>query len=229
MEPKKNPRIDLQKKSPLFLQLGLIAALSASLLAFELKQPEKAPQYLPGDGGGKTQLDEKVLFTKQEKPQSNPIRQIPLTMLDIRDNISDDAPELMLELLNRISDELPPFIPPKIGGEASLPDDSPILIPDVFASFKGGEEALFKWLKGNIIYPDEAKQINLQGTVYVRFVVEKDGTITNVSVAQGNVGGGCEEIAVEAVRRMPVWNPAKQRNRPVASWFVLPVEFRLQR
>lgn len=228
MEPKKNPRIDLQKKSPVFLQLGLIAALSAVLLAFELKQAEKAP-LLIGDRSPQTTLDEKVIFTRHEKPQTETQRQIPLTLLIINDNLSDDAPDLMLELLNMNPDELPPYVPPRLMDEPSVPDDPPTPFPEIYASFPGGEEALYRWLSANIKYPEDAKRIPLEGIVYVRFVVEKDGSITNVSVAQGNVGGGCEEAALDGVRKMPAWNPGKQRNRPVASWFVLPVEFRLKK
>jgi len=101
--------------------------------------------------------------------------------------------------------------------------------PDVYAEFKGGEKALYAWLAANGSYPQEEKMIGIQGTVYVKFVVERDGSIGEAHIARGIPGGrGLEEAAIQMVKKMPDWNPAKQRNRPVRSWYVLPVNFEIR-
>ncbi len=226
MECKKNPRIDLQKKRPLFVQIGLITALSFALFAFELKQFDK-PVPSIDVGLKKTVFNETIIATKLEKPREAIQHRPAVTRLDIRTDVPDDLPDLIIETGWRTGDLTPTYIPPAYMPEVEPPDPPPVPFPDIFAGFVGGEEALFEWLGKNLQYPEDARRAGIQGVVHVRFVVEKDGKIGYAEIAQGNLGGGCEEAAIDAIKRMPAWNPAKQRNRPVASWFVLPVDFRL--
>ena len=78
----------------------------------------------------------------------------------------------------------------------------------------------------NIKYPEVARTSGITGTVYVQFVVEKDGSISDVKVVRG-IGGGCDEEAVRVVKSMPRWKPGKQRGQPVRVYFTLPIEFKL--
>ena len=106
-------------------------------------------------------------------------------------------------------------------------DDKIYDIVEVNAGFPGGEEACFKWIAENIQYPQEAKENKIQGRVTVSFVVEKDGTLTDVKVI-GNPYKYISEEAVRVVKAMPKWNPAKDKGKIVRSRFNLPVIFRLQ-
>ena len=72
-----------------------------------------------------------------------------------------------------------------------------------------------------------AKNAGISGKVYITFVVEKDGSITDVKVLRG-IGGGCDEEAVRVVQSMPRWSPGKQRGKPVRVQYNLPVRFTLQ-
>ena len=72
-----------------------------------------------------------------------------------------------------------------------------------------------------------AKESGIQGMVYVTFVVERDGSITDVRVLRG-IGGGCDEEAIRVVSAMPKWTPGKQRGKPVRVQYNLPVRFTLQ-
>ena len=94
-------------------------------------------------------------------------------------------------------------------------------------TFPGGETALYQYLADNIKYPEEAKELGIQGRVFVNFVVEKDGSVTNVRVLRG-IGGGCDEEAVRVVKAMPKWTPGKQRGIPVRVSYNLPIKFTLQ-
>jgi protein TonB len=85
---------------------------------------------------------------------------------------------------------------------------------------------MYEFLSQNIKYPEEAKELGIQGKVFVTFVVEKDGSIADVKVLRG-IGGGCDEEAVRVVRSMPKWNPGKQRGEAVRVQFNLPVKFTL--
>ena len=94
--------------------------------------------------------------------------------------------------------------------------------------FKGGMDALMKYLSSNINYPQEAKDKNIQGKALIRFVVEKDGSITDVEVARSSGNDLLDQESMRVVKSMPKWNPGKQSGRAVRTRFVLPVMFRLQ-
>jgi periplasmic protein TonB len=109
-----------------------------------------------------------------------------------------------------------------LGGE-----EPPVIYPEVLPSFNGGEDALYKWLGENIKYPQIAKETNIQGTVILQFVVEKDGSITGIQIMK-DIGGGCGEEAVRVVNAMPKWKEGRQNNHPVRAQFVLPIRFVLE-
>ena len=72
-----------------------------------------------------------------------------------------------------------------------------------------------------------ARESGIQGVVYVTFVVEPDGSISNVRVIRG-IGGGCDEEAIRVVKMMPKWIPGNQRGKPVRVQFNMPIKFTLQ-
>ena len=81
----------------------------------------------------------------------------------------------------------------------------------------------------NIQYPTVEKENGIQGKVYLTFVIDKDGSITNVEVYKGLKGGpGCDKEAVRVAKMIPKWSPGKQNGKAVKMRFILPVNFRLQ-
>ncbi len=97
---------------------------------------------------------------------------------------------------------------------------------EVLPSFKGGNEALSAYLKGHIKYPKEAVKKKMQGRVLVKFVVKKDGSITDVSVLKG-ISPELDEEAKRVVEDMPRWNPGIQKGKKVNTQFVMPINFKL--
>ena len=93
-------------------------------------------------------------------------------------------------------------------------------------SYPGGQDGYTKFLIANIKYPEEALKKAVTGTVYVTFVIEKDGAVTNVKVLRG-IGSGCDEEAARVVKMMPKWNPGEQKGKPVAVQYNLPIKFNL--
>lgn len=77
------------------------------------------------------------------------------------------------------------------------------------------------------MYPEIAKESNIQGRVTVKFVVNEEGNVSDIIVVKG-IGGGCDEEAVRVVKKMPKWKPGKQNGRPVKVYFSLPITFRLE-
>jgi TonB family protein len=113
------------------------------------------------------------------------------------------------------------FTPPVI-----QPDDKPLLVVEQNPEFKGGYEAMLKFLGANIHYPEEAKKAGTQGTVFVQFVVEKTGKISNVKILRG-IGKECDEEALRVVKSMPNWIPGRQNGKAVPVMFQIPVKFQL--
>jgi protein TonB len=100
-------------------------------------------------------------------------------------------------------------------------------IVEQMPEFQGGEEKLFEYLSKNIKYPSMARENGITGTVYVTFVVEGDGKITDVKKLRG-IGGGCDEEAIRVVKSMPSWKPGKQNGKSVRVQFNLPIKFTLR-
>lgn len=100
---------------------------------------------------------------------------------------------------------------------------------DEMAEFPGGKKELIKFLAENMKYPDIARELGLQGKSILRFVVGVDSTISNVQAIRGMKDcKECDQEAIRIVRMMPCWRPAKKNGKDVNSYFILPVEFRLQ-
>ncbi len=106
-------------------------------------------------------------------------------------------------------------------------DDETFVAVENMPEFPGGEAALYKYLTKNLKYPDIAREQNIQGKVYVQFIVEKDGSITDPKAIR-DIGGGCGDEAVRVVSGMPKWKPGNQRGRNVRVQFTLPVAFQLE-
>jgi len=105
-------------------------------------------------------------------------------------------------------------------------NDSVYQIVDEMPQFQGGDQAMFTYLSENIKYPEEAKDKGIAGRVFISFVVEKDGSVSNVEVKRG-IGGGCDDEAVRVVKAMPKWKPGKKDGKPVRVSYMLPIVFKL--
>lgn len=106
-------------------------------------------------------------------------------------------------------------------------DDKVYMACENAPTFPGGTHAMYKYLAGNIKYPDEAKAAGKQGRVMVKFVVRKDGSISDVSVVKSAGDASLDKEAVRAVSSMPKWNPGTQGGKPVNVQYAIPVQFKL--
>ena len=105
-------------------------------------------------------------------------------------------------------------------------NDSIYQIVDQMPEFPGGTEALLKFVANNVKYPEKAKDEEISGRVFISFVIEKDGSVSNVEVKRG-IGGGCDDEAVRVVKAMPKWKPGKQDGKPVRVNYMMPFNFKL--
>ena len=105
-------------------------------------------------------------------------------------------------------------------------NDSIYQIVEVMPEFPGGTEKMMDYLSKNIKYPEAAKEKGISGRVFLSFVIEKDGAVSNVKVAKG-IGKECDDEALRVVKAMPKWKPGLQKGKPVRVNYMLPIFFKL--
>jgi protein TonB len=216
MEPKKNPEISLEKKKGLFFQIGLVVTLIVVLVAFEWKSYEKVDYNL-----GQLNLDdleeEIIPITKQEiKPPPPPPP--PPEVIEIVEDEVELEDELEIE--DTESDE---DIAIEIEEES---DDEFFMVVENMPVFPGGDLGLMKYIQRNVKYPPIAKEYNITGKVYVSFIVDKSGSVTNVKIVRG-VGKNLDAEALRVVKSLPKYKPGKQRGKAVRVMFTIPINFTL--
>jgi protein TonB len=223
MELKKNPEADLEKRKSSLRWMGILAAMALMLVSFEWKTFDEV---VAGLGDYKADLveDEIVPISFQQPPPPPPPPPQEATILDIVEDDEDVEEDLVIE--DQTVDETTEIEFIEETAEEVMEEEIFTIVQDM-PSFPGGDGAMLSFLGKNIKYPTLAKESGIQGTVYVTFVVEKDGSVSNVKVLRG-IGGGCDEEAIRVVKSMPKWTPGKQRGKPVKVQYNLPCRFVLQ-
>jgi len=225
MEAKKTPKADLESKRTLFVQIGLIVALAAMLVAFEWKTYDIKQVDLGSRQAEKVEED-LVEITNQNKPPPPPAPPPTTTLINIVQNDVEVEDDLNIDAEATELTEIPEYTPIASTEEEEVAEAEIFTVVEESPSFPGGDEARIRFLTENIKYPQIARESSIQGTVYVTFVVEKNGNVTDVRILRG-IGGGCDEEAVRVIKAMPKWNPGKQRGKPVRVQFNMPIKFTL--
>jgi protein TonB len=226
MEEKKSPKANLENKKLMFMQIGMIIALLVAWLAFEHKSYDKReidPSLLR-----QTEVveEEMVEITKQEEQKPQPV-EVPkqTTQLEIvQDDVEVEDIEINADVdQNEVIEE---YVPVEVE-EEEVQEQEIFQIVEEMPAYPGGDQKLMEYVAKNIKYPQIARETGIQGRVFVGFVVEPDGSVSNVKVLRG-IGGGCDEEAMRVVKSMPKWKPGKQRGKAVRVSYMLPVNFKLQ-
>lgn len=136
-------------------------------------------------------------------------------------------------LPDSIKEKLPEGVKYEIieGRESGHTNNKPVnddvyTLTEILPEFPGGKGAMMTYLAGKIEYPKTAKEAGKEGTVYVSFIVEKDGSITNANVLRG-FDEACDNVALDAVMSMPKWDPGREKGEPVRVQYNLPMKFTL--
>jgi len=220
MKKRKTEKSDLEGKKLIFFQLGFVVALLTVLYAFEFKSYEIPERDILKHDGVEIPIDF-VIRTKHDKPP--PVKKPTVVIKIDLTNAADDN-DIEIDIGDEIDEPLD-WEPP-IDDEPEIDEIEIIYIAEVMPSFPGGYAAMMSFLQKNISYPLLAREASITGTVYVEFIVEKDGSITNI-VPLRDIGGGCDEEAIRVVNMMPKWSCGIQNGRPVRVKFTLPVKFSL--
>ena len=138
------------------------------------------------------------------------------TYAQVLDVKNDDASGEVLKAKEVITDERPKEEETKVFD-----------VVEQMPEFPNGQAALLKWIADNIKYPAIAEENGIQGRVVCTFIVERDGSITDVQVAR-SIDPSLDKEAVRVLKKMPKWKPGKQKGQPVRVKYTVPVTFKLQ-
>lgn len=121
------------------------------------------------------------------------------------------------------------FVSQSMFGQELSSADSVYTVVDVSAEFPGGRPALLKYITENIHYPDDVLKLSLSGKTILKFVVNVDGSLTDIRVVKGMTEfPECDKEAVRVIKSMPNWIPAKLNGEIVRSYFILPISIHFQ-
>lgn len=236
MEVKKNPKQDLENYRMLFVQIGLVFALVITIIAIEWKTYEEVVADL---GELKVEVDDEVIPITQRTaapPPPPPPPPPPEVIEVVEDDVeleeeleievteTDETEEVeVIEMEQEVSNEVLNFM---------VVENKPV--------FPGCEDAgneaekfqclqleIQKFIARNFKFPEMARQMGIQGKVYINFEISKDGSVKNVQVVRG-VDELLDEEAIRVIKQLPKFTPAKQRGKPVRVQYTVPINARLQ-
>ena len=223
MEVKKTDKADLTKKSPLFFSAGLLVTMALVVMAFEWKQYDDALVDLVAKSSDVFEEVLEVPPTDQPPPPPPAIQTPQIVEVPDEEEIEE---EIQINLDVEVTEET------KVEEVIVQVEEPKEEVEEIFtiveesAAPKGGMAAFYKYVGDKIKYPAQARRMGIEGRVFVEFVVNKDGSITDVRAVKG-IGAGCDEEAVRIVQGAPAWTPGKQRGKPVKQRMVLPITFKL--
>lgn len=222
---KKTNKADLERKKPVFLQIGFIIALGIVLLAFSYRTYERTTML-----NMQLQVDdtpeEIVPITQQELKPPPPPPPTQVTVIRIVDDDVEVEDDIEIDVEADQETIVQDFVP-MVQDEEEIVEMEIFQVVETMPSYPGGDAARMKYLQDNINYPQMARESGIQGIVYATFVVEPNGSVSDVRIMRG-IGGGCDEEAVRVIKSMPKWNAGMQRGKPVRVQFTMPIKFTLQ-
>lgn len=229
MESKKSSKVDLENKRNMFFLFGLVAALGATFLAFEwTTKPGRAESL--GSVQSQTVEEEFIPVTREQEVQPPPPPPPPKTVeiLNIVDNNITIDNELKIDDTGADETtiiEVNPVVQAVKEREEKEPDI--FYIVEDPAQFPGGEKALYQYIQNTVKYPVIAQENGVMGKVYVKFVVNESGKISNAEILRG-VDPSLDSEALRVINSLPDFKPGKQRGRPVKVFYNAVINFQLQ-
>ena len=229
MELKKANKVNLEKRKGMFLEIGLVVALSIILVAFEWTKGE--------DKGDDTDVvqeiqfeDEMMQITRREEPKPEPKPEQPKVaeVLDIVDDDVEIDDEFDFDM--EATDDTEYDFTSMIGDDdEEIEEEEVFYIVEDMPTFNGGDPAteFRKYIAQNLRYPEIAAENGISGRVIVQFAVNKVGTVVDAVVVR-SVDPALDKEAIRVVMSSPKWAPGKQRGKAVKVLFTFPINFVLQ-
>lgn len=232
-------------KTIIFIILGLIAAIGVSFGAylFVKSMPVEEDETAYSEFQAEFEMPEEE---EEEIPEEVIMEEPPVTLetqLDFREfevtdeevetiiNTQDDVKDTKAGDQDHKNDKDDPFKEPEEKKDPVVEKKPEVIetFVEEEAEYPGGISEMMKFLSKNMKYPEMAVQAGIEGKATAQFVVEKDGSIGNVSIKKGVPGcGECDKEAMRVIKAMPKWKPAKNGGKIVRSYYSIPVSFKLK-
>lgn len=225
MKTKKSPNVDLEKGRSLFFSIGLVLALGLVLAAFSYKtQVDEIPELGTVTWEPPEEIIIPITRPEEKKPEVKPV-----TIKEIVLNLEAGEEEIDFSgYTDEIDQGVGIDLNPVLGLSSPEPEDVPIVdFAEQMPQFPGGMPALLSFISKSVKYPKLAQEVGTQGKVFVRFVVNTDGTIADAYIVR-SVDKLLDAEALRVVQHMPKWKPGFQNGKPVRVNFTIPINFVLQ-
>ena len=226
MEIKKNPKVDVQNKRVLLLEIGLALSLLVVIGAFlytpreyQIEQIEQVAAVVE---------EEITEITRQDQKPPEPPKRTEITVItDILNIVTNDEKiETSVDFAEFAEDV--EIVQQVAVEEETIEDDQPFVKVEQMPSFMGGDLMTFRnWVMSKVRFPQIALENQISGQVLLSFVVERDGSLTNIQVLR-TPDASLSDEAIRVLKSSPKWTPGKQRNQAVRVKYTLPIEFRIQ-
>ena len=226
MELKKNPKVDVNNKRTVLLEIGLCLALLAVIGAFLYAPKDVVVEEIDMNYGP---VEEQITeITRQEEQKPEPPKKTEITVITDVLNIVTNDEKIETGFDFAEFDEDVEIVQQVAVEEEEIEEDQPFIKVEKMPTFRGGDLNQFRnWVQGRLRYPQIAQENGISGRVTLSFVVERDGSVTNIQVLQSPDRSLAEE-ATRVVGNSPKWEPGMQSNKPVRVKYTLPVVFQIQ-
>lgn len=223
MEKRKNPEKDVKRLSGLFFQIGLLTALILAVCAFEFRTVKFIKPIVIGASNS---LEPEIIpITAQKPPPPPPRKPKLLNPVETVEPVPEDFKPEILELPDPIEDLIVDInVIHEVEEKAPEYHDYVEQMPAPI----GGYDAFYKFISKNMRYPAKARRGGIEGTVFVQFVVDQDGKITNVKAIKG-AGEWLNKEAERVLSLSPEWIPGRQGGRKVKVRIIIPILFKLNK
>ncbi len=224
---KKYPGVDVASYRPMIYRLGLIIALILTISVFEFPFYEKAS--LVELNGQSEVVDEMFEIPPTEQIQPPPPKVKSPQIVAVSDDKEIEY-EIEIDLDTEADEEMvvqetEEIILEEVEEEEEKADEIFMIVEEP-AEPVGGYQEFYAYVSKELEYPRKALEVNVSGKVYIKFVVDKDGSLSNIEVVRG-IGFGCDKEALRVLAKAPKWKPAKQRGKLVRQQMVIPIHFKM--
>lgn len=223
MNKKKYDKVDLEKKRGVFLQLGLIISTLIVLVAFEWSTPVENESVSYRIDNVEMEADLVPIKRKEELKPPMPKHFSKIQLVPNNEEINEDYEFHNPEIEPDEKIVIPVF--------EQLPEEEEIplvFMSQIMPEFPGGITGLQRFIAKNVYYPKEAIKEDIQGKVFVRFIINEKGFIENESIVR-SIHPLLDKEALKVVRSFPKWEPGRQNGKAVKVWYTVPIVFKISK
>ncbi|MDR1722982.1 MAG: TonB family protein [Tannerella sp.] len=229
MEEKKTARANLEKDKSLSLLMGIVIGLAILFVGFEWG--EREIEVATDNGIAKIIDEEEIEITRQEDPPPPPpepeVIKTPEIINIVEDNVKVEDTKILSSEDDPSQAQTATYVAPVVEEEEEEDENYVFVTVEKMPEFPGGDVALLKWISEHINYPTIAAENGIQGRVACNFVVNADGSVSDVQVTKP-LDPNLDKEAIRVLKMLPRFKPGEQRGKPVRVKYSVPVRFKLQ-